>query len=188
MRRREKKMVRDFAAAVRPQPELSAQFDDRAGRKSQPAALNELRQIEMVALSSLKDAKRNSRFERPQGPDRHSRRGLFVVLALLAVVLVVPLGVYETIPVKQHKATAPPLDPTAQAINDLQTSLQQAVSQLRILQQTVSSDRAEIKRLSDDVTALTGKLEVLQQSFASAQQAPAVQPTEPPRQKRATAR
>jgi uncharacterized coiled-coil protein SlyX len=137
-----------------------------------------------------------SRFERPPGPDRHSRRGRIFVLTLLAVVLIVPLGVYETIPVKQHKATAPPPppppppppDPTAQAIHDLQASLQQAVSQLRGLQQTVSSDRAEIKRLSDDVTALTGKLEALQQSFASAQQAPAVQPTEPPRQKRATAR
>jgi hypothetical protein len=58
MRRREKKMAPDFAAAVRPQPELSAQLDDRTGRKSQTAALNELRQIEMVALSSLKDAKR----------------------------------------------------------------------------------------------------------------------------------
>jgi uncharacterized protein HemX len=131
-----------------------------------------------------------SRFERPPGPDRHSRRGRIFVLTLLAVALIVPLGVYETIPVKQHKATAPPPppDPTSQAIHDLQTSLQQAVSQLRALQQTVSSDRAEIKRLSDDVTALTGKLEVLQQSFASDQQAPAVQPTEPPRQKRATAR
>jgi uncharacterized coiled-coil protein SlyX len=108
---------------------------------------------------------------------------------LLAVALIVPLGVYETIPVKQHEATTPPPpDSTAQAINVLETSLQQAVSQLRILQQTVSSDRAEIKRLSDDVTALTGKLEALQQSFASTQQAPAVQPTEPPRQKRATAR
>ena len=121
-----------------------------------------------------------SRFEGPPGPDRHSRRGRIFVLTLLAVALVVPLGVYETIPVKQHKTTAPPPDPTAQAIHDLQTSLQQAVSQLRILQQTVSSDRAEIKRLSDDVTALTGKLEALQQSFASAQQAPApVVPIEP---------
>jgi uncharacterized protein HemX len=129
-----------------------------------------------------------SRFERPPGPDRHSRRGRTFVLTLLAVALVAPLGVYETIPVKQHKATAPPPDPTAQAINDLQTSLQQAVDQFRALQQTVSSDRAGIKRLSDDVTALTGKLEALQQSFAIAQQAPAVQPTEPPRQKRATAR
>jgi uncharacterized coiled-coil protein SlyX len=129
-----------------------------------------------------------SRFERPPGPDLHSRRERVLVLALLAFAVVVPLGVYETIPVKQHKATAPPPDPTAQAINDLQTSLQQAVSQLGIVQQTVSSDRVEIKRLSDDVTALTGKLEALQQSFASAQQAPALQPTEPPRQKRATAR
>jgi len=111
------------------------------------------------------------------------------VLTLLAVALIVPLGVYETIPVKQHKATAaPPPDPTAQAIHDLGASLQQAVGQLRALQQTVSSDRAENKRLSDDVTALTGKLEALQHSIASAQQAPAVQPTEPPRQKRATAR
>jgi peptidoglycan hydrolase CwlO-like protein len=111
------------------------------------------------------------------------------VLTLLAVALVIPLGVYETIPVKQHETTAPPPpDPTAQAILDLQASLQQAVSQLRALQQTVSSDRAEMKRLSDDVTALNAKIEVLQQSFASTQQAPAVQPTEPPRQKRATAR
>jgi uncharacterized protein HemX len=130
-----------------------------------------------------------SRFEHPPGPDRHSRTGRILVLALLAVALIVPLGVYETIPVKQHEATAPPPpDPTAQAIHDLGASLQQAVSQLRALQQTVSSDRAEIKQLSDDVTALTGKLEALQQSFASAQQAPAIQPTEPPRQKRTTAR
>ena len=127
-----------------------------------------------------------SRFERPPGPDRHSRSGRIFVLTLLAVALVVPLGVYETIPVKQHKATAPPPPPdlTAHAINDLQTSLQQAVSQLRILQQMVASDRAEIKRLSDQVNALSNKLGALQQSFASAQQAPEVQPTEPPRQKR----
>jgi peptidoglycan hydrolase CwlO-like protein len=130
-----------------------------------------------------------SRFEGPPGPDRHSRRGRIFVLTLLAVALVVPLGVYETIPAKQHKATAPPPpDPTAQAIHDLQASLQQAVSQLRALQQTVSSDQAETKRLSDQVNALSGKLEALQQSIASAQQAPAFQPTEPPRQKRATAR
>jgi peptidoglycan hydrolase CwlO-like protein len=129
-----------------------------------------------------------SRFERPPGPDRHSRRGRIFVLTLLAVALVIPLGVYETIPVKQHKTTAPPPDPTAQAIHDLQASLQKALSQLGALQQTVSSDRAEMKRLSDDVTALNAKIEVLQQSFASTQQAPAVQPTETPRQKRATAR
>ena len=126
--------------------------------------------------------------EQSSGSDRDSRRVRIFVLMLLAFTLVVPLGVYETIPVKQQRAAAPPPDPTAQAIHDLQTSLQQADSQLTILQQTLSSDRAEIKRLSDDFTALTGKLEALQQSFASIQQAPAAQPTEPQRQKRATAR
>jgi uncharacterized protein HemX len=129
-----------------------------------------------------------SRFECPPRPDRHSRRARIFVLTLLALALIVPLGVYETIPVKQHKPTAPPPDPTAQAIHDLQTSLQQADRQITILQQTLSSERADIKRLSDDFTALTGKLEALQQSFASAQQAPAPQQTEPQRQKRATAR
>jgi uncharacterized coiled-coil protein SlyX len=131
-----------------------------------------------------------SRFERPPGPNRYSRRGRIFVLTLLAVALIVPLVIYETIPVKQHKATAPPPpppDPTAQAIHDLGASLQQAVSQLMALQQTVSSDRAEIERLSDDVTALTGKLEALQQSFASAQQAPAPA-NRATRQERATAR
>ena len=119
---------------------------------------------------------------------RKGRSPVLIVLSLFAVVLVAMLGVYATIPLKQYKATAPPPDPTAQAIHDLQTSQQQASDQLKTLQQTVSSDRAEMKRLSDDVTALSAKIEVLQQSFASTQQAPAVQPTEPPRQKRATAR
>ena len=62
-----------------------------------------------------------SRFERPPGPDRHSRRARIFVLTLLAVALIVPLGVYETIPAKQHEVSAPP-DPIAQAIHDLQTS------------------------------------------------------------------
>ena len=117
---------------------------------------------------------------------RKGRSPVVIALSLLAFIFLVVFGVYETIPAKEHKAAAP--DPTTQAIHDMQTSLQQALDQLKAIQQTVLSDRAEIKRLSDDVAALTGKLEVLQQSFASAQQAPALQPTEPPRQKRATAR
>jgi uncharacterized protein HemX len=118
-------------------------------------------------------------------PDRPPRRERNLVLALLAVVLVVTLGVYLSIPVKEEqKAIAAP-DPTAQAIQDAQTTLQQVVDQLRALQQTTSSDRAEMKRLSDQVNALSGKLEGLQQSFASSQQAPvALMPTDPARQKR----
>jgi uncharacterized protein HemX len=129
-----------------------------------------------------------SRFERSPGPDRRSRRGRIFVLTLLAVALIVPLGVYETIPVKQHEATATP-DPTAQAIHGLQTSLQQAVDQLKALQQTVSSDQAESKRLSDQITGLARKLEALQQSFASAPQAPvAPPPIEPAKTKHGAAR
>jgi septal ring factor EnvC (AmiA/AmiB activator) len=97
------------------------------------------------------------------------------VISLLVLVLVVVLGVYETIPVKEHKATAS--DPTAQAIHDLQASVQQVVDQLRALQQTVSSDQTETKQLSDQVNALSSKLKALQRSFASAQQAPVAVPS-----------
>ncbi len=110
-----------------------------------------------------------------------------IALGLLAVALVAIFGVYESIPVKQHNATvaaAAAPDPTAQAIRDLQTSQQQAIDQLKGLHQTVSSGQAEIRRLSEEVTGLTRKLEALQQSFASAQRAPVVEPTEPAKQKR----
>ena len=126
-----------------------------------------------------------SRDERPPGPHGQSRRERIFVLALLAVGLVVTLGVYESIPVKDHHATA--LDPTARAVRDLQTSLQQAVDQLKALQQTVLSDQAETKRLSDQLNGLAGKLGALQKSFAIAQQAPPsppALPTEPARPKR----
>jgi uncharacterized protein HemX len=119
-------------------------------------------------------------------PDRPPRRERNLVLALLAVVLVVTLGVYLSIPVKEeHKEAIAAPDPTAQAIHDVQTSLQQVVDQLRALQQTTSSDRAKTAQLSDQVNALFGKIEALQQSFASSQQAPvALVPTEPLRLKR----
>jgi predicted nucleic acid-binding Zn-ribbon protein len=51
---------------------------------------------------------------------------------------------------------------TAQSIQDLQTSLQQAVDQMKALQQTVSSNQSETKQLSDKISALSGKLEALQ--------------------------
>ena len=109
-----------------------------------------------------------------------------IALALLAVALVAILGIYESIPVKQRYAAvaAAAPDPTAQAIRDLQTSQQQAIDQLKGLQQTVSAGQVETRRLSEEVTGLTRKLEALQQSFASAQRAPApLQPTEPAKQK-----
>jgi TolA-binding protein len=115
-------------------------------------------------------------------PGREGRQPFFA-LSLLAFVFLAMLGVYVTIPAKQHKA--PPPDPTAQLIQDLQTSLHQVVDQLKTLQQTVSSNQSQTKQLSDEISVLSGKLEALQQSFASAQQAPiAVLPTDSARPKR----
>ena len=109
---------------------------------------------------------------------RKGRSPVFIALSLITFVLLVVLGVYETIPVKERRAAAP--DPTAQAIHDTQTSLQQALEQLKAVQQTVTSDQAEMQRLSGQVNTLSAKLEALQQSFASAQRAPApVVPIEP---------
>jgi hypothetical protein len=116
--------------------------------------------------------------ERSNAGARKGRSPVFIALSLIAFVFVVVLGVYETIPEKEHKATAP--DPTGLAIHDMQMSLQQALDQLKAIQQTVSSDQADTKRLSGQVNALSGKLEALQQSFASAPQAPTpVVSTEP---------
>jgi len=107
-------------------------------------------------------------------------------VVLTGIALTAILGVYASIPLKEQRSDAPQ-DKTAEAIRDLQKSHQQASDQLTVVQQALSSDQAEIKRLSDNVTALTGKIEALQQSFARGQQVPPVQPTEP-RQKRAPAR
>src|SRR6266849_3728637 len=76
---------------------------------------------------------------------------------------------------------------TSLAIRDLQASQHQVIDQLKALQEAVSSDRADVKRLSDEVTALNAKLEALQQSFASAHQQispPSAPPPAPTGQKR----
>jgi septal ring factor EnvC (AmiA/AmiB activator) len=128
-----------------------------------------------------------SNYPRPVRLDdqTRNRRLSIVVFALIAAALLAILGVYASIPVTERRANAPPVNETAQAIRDLQASQQRAADQLKALQQTVSSDQAEIIRLSEKVTALTGKLEALQQSFARAQRAPALlQPLEPAKQKR----
>jgi septal ring factor EnvC (AmiA/AmiB activator) len=120
--------------------------------------------------------------------NRNARSPIFFVLSLFAFLFLVALGIYETIPVKEHKVIAP--DPTAQAIGYLETSLRQALDELKGLKEAVAADkeavaadRAEVMRLSDQVSALSGKLEALQQSFASAPLAP-VAPVEPARPKR----
>jgi len=76
-----------------------------------------------------------------------------IVLVLTAVAVSAIIGVLATIPIKQNRVTAAP-DAISLAIRDLQASQQQVVDQLKTLQETVSSDRADPKRLSDEVAAL----------------------------------
>jgi septal ring factor EnvC (AmiA/AmiB activator) len=92
-----------------------------------------------------------------------------IVLPLIAIAVSAVIGVLASIPMKQNRVTAAP-DATSLAIRDLQASRQQVTDQLKALQETVSSDRADVMRLPDEVTALSTKLESLQQSFASAHQ------------------
>jgi hypothetical protein len=119
-----------------------------------------------------------------------SRRGGLVaglVLGLIAGGGLTALWAFYGSAPQPRSATAS--SETAQAIKDLQTTEQRIADQLQSLQQALVSNQAETKhalaaeqvetkRLSDQVTALSGKLDALQQSFASAQQQSP--PPEPP--------
>jgi uncharacterized protein HemX len=111
-----------------------------------------------------------------------------LVLALFAVVLVTMLSVFATIPRKAPTANAPAvIQPTATELaiqQDLKASKQKIADQIRELKETLASDQAERKRLSDAVAALSSKLEILQQSFARVQEAPPVQPADPAKRNR----
>ena len=91
-----------------------------------------------------------------------------IVLLLTAVAVAAIVGVLASIPAKQERVTVP--DATSIAISDLRASQQQVFDQLKALQETTSADQANVKRLSDEVAALNGKLEALQRPFASAHQ------------------
>lgn len=65
-------------------------------------------------------------------------------------------------------------DELLETAKGLEVTQQQAVDQLQIVQDQLAAQQVETKRLSDQVTALTEKLDLLQQSVASA--APQQQP------------
>jgi hypothetical protein len=114
------------------------------------------------------------------------RKGGFVVSLLLGLILGGGLmalwGIYGSAPPKQPQAdvAANASNETAQAIKDLRATQQNIVGeleqritgQLQSVQQTLASEQAETKQLSDKVTVLSSKLDALQQSFASVQQQP----------------
>jgi uncharacterized coiled-coil protein SlyX len=120
------------------------------------------------------------------------RRGNLVAALLLGLLLVggfIALWVaYGSAPPQpQAGVAANASNETAQVIRDLQTAIkglettdEKVAGQLQSVQQTLASNQAETKRLSDQVTALSGKLDALQQSFGSAQRQSSPASSEPP--------
>jgi uncharacterized protein HemX len=138
----------------------------------------------------------HSQFDRtPPRADR-SGNGRFVVALILGLILgagsMALWGIYGSAPPERPQAdvAANASNETGQAIKDLQTTEQKIAGQLQSFQQTIASnheetkqtfaaEQAETKRLSDQVAALSGKLDALQHSFASVQQQPSPAPSEP---------
>jgi septal ring factor EnvC (AmiA/AmiB activator) len=121
------------------------------------------------------------------------RRGNLVAALLLGLLLVggfIALWVaYGSAPPQQPQAdvAANASNETAQVVRDLQTAIkglqttdEKIAGQLQSVQQTLASTQAETKRLVDQVTALSGKFDALQQSFASAQRQSSPASSEPP--------
>ena len=67
-------------------------------------------------------------------------------------------------------------DELLETAKGLEVTQQQAVDQLQIVQDQLAAQQVETKRLSDQVTALTEKLDLLQQSVASAAPPPKATP------------
>ncbi len=103
-------------------------------------------------------------------------RWILPVLILLVIVAAGTATLWELYGGGFRSSSAPSQDTSAQiapVVKNLETSQQQAVDQIQALQQDLAAQQAETKRLSDEVAALNGKVEALQQSFASAPAAPA---------------
>jgi uncharacterized coiled-coil protein SlyX len=64
-------------------------------------------------------------------------------------------------------ASRRPSDELLETTRGLQVTQQQAVDQLQVVQDQLVAQRAEMKRLSDQIAALTERLDALQQSIAN---------------------
>jgi len=106
---------------------------------------------------------------------------MLLELAIIALAAISIWAIYQFVPARERQRTPP--NEIAQAVRGLQSSQLHVIDQVNALQESASSGQAETKRLSDEIIALNGKLEALQQSFASAQQAQPQQ-AEAPRRRR----
>jgi uncharacterized coiled-coil protein SlyX len=74
-----------------------------------------------------------------------------------------------------------PSDELLETTKGLQVTQQQAVDQLQVVQDQLVAQRTETKRLSDQIAALTERLDALQQSIANLPAPPVGAPVSPPK-------
>ena len=70
-------------------------------------------------------------------------------------------------PAAVSAASRRPSDELLETTKGLQVTQQQAVDQLQVVQDQLVAERAEMKKLSEQIAALTERLDVLQQSIAN---------------------
>jgi septal ring factor EnvC (AmiA/AmiB activator) len=112
---------------------------------------------------------------------RRSVYGLVAALVLIGGVTAWALG--------GSKVDAPPPKATSGQTSDeiletakgLQVTQQQAVDQLQVVQDQLAAQKAETKKLSEQIAAVTEKLDALQQSIASIPAPTVAAPVSPPK-------
>jgi len=92
---------------------------------------------------------------------------------------------------KQSEDDAAPSNPREQVSNELlettrglQMTQQQAVDQLQVVQDQLAAQKAETKRLSEEIAAVTANLKALQQSFAEMPPSSGAAPLSQPKSRR----
>ena len=119
-------------------------------------------------------------------------RQLWIFTVALAVILT-GLGFALLQPGSRSDGAAalPPTPALEQVSNELlettkglQMTQQQAVDQLQVVQDQLAAQKAETKRLSEQIAAVTAKLEALQQSFAEFPPSSGAAPSSQPKSRR----
>ncbi len=119
-------------------------------------------------------------------------RQLWIFTVALAVILT-GLGFALLQPGSRSDGAAalPPTPALEQVSNELlettkglQMTQQQAVDQLQVVQDQLAAQKAETKRLSEQIAAVTAKLEALQQSFAELPPSSGAAPSSQPKSRR----
>jgi uncharacterized coiled-coil protein SlyX len=74
-----------------------------------------------------------------------------------------------------------PSDELLETAKGLQVTQQQAVDQLQVVQDKIAAQQAETKKLSEQIAAVTEKLDALQRSVADIPAPPVAAPVSPPK-------